>query len=74
LSADAVAIHNQVHAILRDENLTPKQACEKINEIAAKASDSIKSELPRLKVRNCNGPFDGRASRSFGVRGNRFFS
>jgi hypothetical protein len=56
LSPDAKAVAEQIHAIFKDENLTRKQACEKMNELATKTSDAIKAELPRLKVRDCSKP------------------
>jgi hypothetical protein len=54
LSSDAKAVEEQVHAIFEDDNLTRKQTCEKINEIASKASEAIKAELPHLRVHDCS--------------------
>jgi hypothetical protein len=56
LSPEAKAVEEQVRTIFRDDSLTRRQTCEKINAIAAKATEAVKAEMPYLKVRDCNRP------------------
>lgn len=55
-SPEAKAVDEQISAVWKNEDLTKKQSCEKINEIVGKASDKAKTEL-HLETRDCSKPF-----------------
>jgi hypothetical protein len=57
-SPEAKAVDEQIGAIFKDETLTKRQSCEKINEIIKKADAKVKTEL-HLEVRDCSKPFRG---------------
>jgi hypothetical protein len=55
-SPEAKAVDEQISAVFKNEDLTKKQACEKINEIINKADAKVKTEL-HLEARDCSKPF-----------------
>lgn len=57
-SPEAKALDEQIRAIHKDEKLTRKQSCERINEIIKGAEEKVKTEL-HLRERDCDKPFSG---------------
>jgi hypothetical protein len=53
VSEDAKAVLNQIIALDLDDSRTFKNDCLDGNKIIEKASDNVKSELPYLKIQDC---------------------